>query len=184
LKQSGCQLINAPRHAVWRALNDTTVLRRCIDGCESFEQVAPGTFKAKVRAHIGPVNALFAADVTLTEETSSSADAQRFRLQVELERAAAGFGKGEAEVTLEDEPDQSTLLTYEINAVVGGKLAQMGARLIDAAAGTMASAFFSELEAALTGKARPERGARRTWRPLTLAIAAAVLFVFAAIAFL
>jgi len=184
LKQSGRQLINAPREMVWQALNDTSVLKRCIDGCESFEQVAPGAFKAKVRAHIGPVNAVFAADVTLEEEPSSSShDAQRFRLQVALERAAAGFGKGEAEVTLSDEPGQATLLSYETNAVVGGKLAQLGARLVESAAGAMASAFFRELEASLTGKAAQELASARTWLPWTGA-AVALLAIIALLAFL
>ncbi len=171
MKQSGRQLINAPRDVVWHALNDTNVLASCIDGCESFETVAPGRFKAKVRARIGPVNALFAADLTLEEEPASSPDTQRFRLQVELERAAAGFGKGEAEVTLTDEPGQATLLAYEINAVVGGKLAQLGARLVESAAGAMASAFFQAFEASLTGSATSKRAAWHTWLPLTAAVA-------------
>ncbi|MCY4200802.1 MAG: carbon monoxide dehydrogenase subunit G [Gammaproteobacteria bacterium] len=185
MKQSGRQRIHAPRNAVWQALNDTSVLRHCIDGCESFEQTAPGRFKAKVRARIGPVNAMFAADVTLAEEPSSSPNAQRFRLQVELERASAGFGKGEAEVTLTDEPGQATLLTYEINAVVGGKLAQVGARLIDAAAGAMASAFFSELEATLTGKATPKRTstAPRAWLPWGAAAVVLTALILSVLAF-
>ena len=165
MKQSGRQLIKAPRQKVWQALNDTSVLKRCIDGCESFEQVAPGRFNAKVRARIGPVNALFAARVSLVEEPSMGADSKSFRLELEIERAPAGFGKGEASVKLVDQPAQATLITYEINAVVGGKLAQLGARLIDSAAAAMASAFFGELQSVLAGEAARAHGRERRWLP-------------------
>ena len=173
---------------MWQALNDTSVLKRCIDGCESFEQDGPGAFKASVRAHIGPVNALFAAKITLVEEPSAGndvqtdveTDSQTFRIGVELERAPQGFGKGEAEVKLVDQAGATTLLTYEIKADVGGKLAQLGARLIDSAARSMAGSFFEQLESVLTGKASTKDTARRKWLPWAAAgLAALALAVFA-----
>ena len=160
MKQSGRQQIQAPRQLVWQTLNDTEVLKRCINGCESFERTAEGAFNAKVRARIGPVNALFGAKVSLAEEPPPDEKSQRFRLAVELQRAPAGFGKGEAQVTLVDAPGQATLLSYELEATVGGKLAQIGSRLIESATSAMASAFFTELEASLTGKETANRAAR------------------------
>ena len=151
MKQSGRQRILAPRHAVWAALNNTSVLKRCIEGCESFERVGNQSYKATVRVRIGPVNALFAANVALAEEPQNDPDIQRFRLEVETERAVAGFGRGEAKVSLTEESEKVTILSYEMNALVGGKLAQLGARLIESAAGSMASSFFGNLQSELGG---------------------------------
>lgn len=156
MKQSGHQRIHAPRRAVWAALNDTGVLKRCIEGCESFERVGKQSYKASVRAHVGPVNALFAAILELVEEPQTDPNVQKFRLVVEIERADAGFGRGSAEVSLAEESSKVTMLSYEINAVVGGKLAQLGSRLIESAAGSMASSFFGRLQTELGGGVRDE----------------------------
>ncbi len=187
LKQSGRQRIHAPRHLVRAALNDTKVLKRCIEGCESFEAIGEQTFHAKIRAKIGPVNALFAANLELAEEAQSDPDVQSFRLGVELERAAAGFGRGQAKVSLAEESKRVTILSYEIDAVVGGKLAQIGARLVESATSSMAASFFGKLEAELGGmsaslSALPKRsgGSNTMW---WVAAAAGVIVLISAIAY-
>ena len=146
LKQSGRQEIHAPRNRVWEALNDPQILKRCIEGCETFERVGDQSFRASVRARIGPVNALFHANIGLQPQAETDPSLQRFLLQVEIERAEAGFGKGEARVALEQHGMNLTLLSYELVASVGGKMAQIGARLVEAAATSMASSFFANLE--------------------------------------
>lgn len=171
MKQSGRQEIRAPRKRVWEALNDTLLLKKCIDGCESFEAVAPQAYRAKVRAHIGPVNALFHANLRLQTAPDSARDVQRFSLEVELERAAAGFGKGVAQVSLQEKTDQLTLLSYELEASVGGKIAQVGGRLVEAAASAMAASFFANLEKELAmgnvgqsaSRSRSSRGRGLLW---------------------
>lgn len=149
MKLSGRQEIHAPRKRVWDALNDTKTLNKCIHGCESFEAVVPHVYKAKVRAQIGPVNAVFHANLRLQTEPETDPNLQRFSLVVELERAAAGFGKGVAQVSLEEKDAKLTLLSYELEASVGGKIAQIGARLVEAAASSMAASFFANLETEL-----------------------------------
>ena len=184
MKQSGRQRIQAPRHAVWAALHDTNVMKRCIEGCESFQQVGDQSYKATVRAHVGPVNALFAANVEIMEEPQSDPDLKHIRLEVEIERAAAGFGRGTASVSLAEESKNVTILDYDIDAVVGGKLAQLGARLIEAAAGAMASSFFDKLQQELGGgtPARPKTdkhtiGSPALWWTAGVAILVALLAV-------
>ena len=105
-----------------------------------------------MRVRIGPVNAMFTANVALAEEPQNDPDIRNFRLEVELERAVTGFGRGEAKVSLAEESEKVTILSYEMNALVGGKLAQLGARLIESAAGSMASSFFGNLQTELSGR--------------------------------
>jgi len=138
MEMTGEQSIAAPRERVWAALNDPDVLRRSIEGCESLDQLDDGGFEAKVVARIGPVKAHFAGRITL-----SDIDAPRgYTLTGEGSGVGAGFAKGVAKVTLRDE-GSSTRLRYEVRAEVGGKLAQIGARLIDATARKQADSFFS-----------------------------------------
>lgn len=146
---------------MWAALNDTGVLKRCIEGCESFERVGEQSYKAIVRAQVGPVNALFAANVALVEDPQLEPHIQNFRLVIELERAPAGFGRGEAKLQLTEESATETMLGYEINAVVGGKLAQIGSRLMESAARSMASSFFGNLQKELGGGASEQSTARK-----------------------
>src|SRR5262245_39474221 len=129
MQQSGDYKIDAPVSAVWSALNDPAVLARCIDGCQSMERVGENAFRAIVKAKVGPVSAPFTADVTLTDVVPE----RTYTLRAEVKGGPAGFGKGAATVTLVDE-GQATLLRYDVQGSVGGKLAQVGQRLIDGAA--------------------------------------------------
>jgi carbon monoxide dehydrogenase subunit G len=137
VQQSGEYRIGAPRGEVWRALNDPDVLARCIDGCLAMNRVADDAFEATVKARIGPVSATFKADLKLTDLDPP----QAYTLNAHVKGGAAGFGKGLARVELVEE-EASTLLRYTVEGSVGGKLAQVGQRLIDAAARKMADDFF------------------------------------------
>src|SRR5581483_814548 len=138
MQQSGEYRIGAPIDAVWRALNDPDVLKQCIDGCESMERVADDAFKAVVKARVGPLSATFTGDVTLADLDQPHA----YRLEGAVKGGPAGFGKGVAKVRLsEDGP--ATVLRYDVEGTVGGKLAQVGQRLVDGAARKMADDFFA-----------------------------------------
>ena len=150
MQQSGEHRIGAPMATVWRALNDPDVLCRCIEGCQSMERVADNAFKAAVKARVGPVSALFTADVTLTDVDPPHA----YTLQGAVKGGPAGFGKGTARVRL-SEADGGTLLSYDVEGSVGGKLAQVGQRLIDGAARKMADDFFARFSEAVAPAAAP-----------------------------
>ena len=135
--------IGAPREAVWAALNDPEVLARCIPGCESLEQTGDNTFAAKVTAAVGPVKAKF--NTTLSLEDLNPPESYRL---VGESKAAAGFGKGSAEVRLE-ESDGGTVLRYAADFKVGGKLAQVGSRLVMGATRKTADEFFSAFSSAV-----------------------------------
>jgi len=130
-------VINAPKSVVYEALNDPEILRRCIPGCEELVQHSPTDLEAKVVLKIGPVKARFAGTVTL--DTAGAPDA--FSLTGEGKGGAAGFAKGGADVTL-TEVEGGTRLAYEAKAEVGGKLAQLGSRLIKGTAAKLSSKFF------------------------------------------
>ncbi|MCY4590179.1 MAG: carbon monoxide dehydrogenase subunit G [Alphaproteobacteria bacterium] len=137
MKMTGEYTIAAPRHAVWNALNDPDVLRQCIPGCQSVEQTAQTEYSATVMAKVGPVKAKFSGQVTL-----SNIDAPNgYRISGEGSGGVAGFARGGADVTLQDAPEGTTL-SYAVDAQVGGKLAQIGSRLIDSTAKKMAGDFF------------------------------------------
>jgi carbon monoxide dehydrogenase subunit G len=138
MELTGEQRIEADRTKVWDALNDPDVLKQCIPGCEALEKVSDTEFNADVTAKVGPVKAKFKGHVTLSDLDPPNG----YTLSGEGKGGAAGFGKGEAKVTLEDDGD-ATILRYEVEAKVGGKLAQIGSRLIDGTARKMANEFFS-----------------------------------------
>ena len=139
MQQTGEYRIGAPRDAVWTALNDPDVLARCIEGCQSMVRTADDAFAASVKAKVGPVNATFQADLTLTDIKPPDS----YTLNANVKGGAAGFGKGVARVSLMPE-GAATLLRYEVEGQVGGKLAQVGQRLIDAATRKMADDFFAK----------------------------------------
>src|SRR5258707_14305842 len=118
--------IAAPHEKVVAALNDPTVLQACIPGCESLEKVSDTEMKAKVRLRIGPVSASFTGKVTLSDIDPPNG----YKITGEGQGGAAGFAKGGAAVTLREDSGE-TVLTYNVDAQVGGKIAQVGARLID-----------------------------------------------------
>jgi carbon monoxide dehydrogenase subunit G len=137
MKMTGDYELAAPRERVWRALNDPEVLRLCFPGVETLEQTSETGYTAKVRAKVGPVSARFTGAVTLSELDPPAS----YRLTGEGKGGAAGFARGSALVRLED-LGARTLLRYEVDAKVGGKLAQLGSRLVDGAAAKMAEDFF------------------------------------------
>ena len=133
MDMSGEYLIPAPREAVWRALNDTDILRQCIPGCDEIEKISETSFSAKVTAKVGPVKAKFAGKVELSDIDPPNG----YTISGEGSGGAAGFAKGGAKVALE-EADEGTRLSYTVDAMVGGKLAQIGSRLIDSTSKKMA----------------------------------------------
>ena len=133
---------------MWEALNDPDVLKECIDGCQSLTRVADDRFEGVVRARIGPVNATFRGTVSLVALNPP----ESYGLEVQAKGGAAGFGKGEASVTL-TETANGTLLAYGARANVGGKLAQIGSRLVDGAVRKMADGFFAAFTEQLAGTA-------------------------------
>jgi carbon monoxide dehydrogenase subunit G len=151
MRMSGEQRIPAAQQVVWEALNDPEVLRRSIPGCESVERIGDNEFSAAVTAKIGPVKARFNGKITLGD-----IDPPRgYRLTGEGEGGAAGFARGAATVMLEPDGD-ATRLKYKVEATVGGKLAQLGSRLVDAAARKMADDFFTRFnDIVSTGAAPP-----------------------------
>jgi carbon monoxide dehydrogenase subunit G len=168
MQQSGEYRIDAPVSAVWQALNDPDVLARCIDGCQAMERVGDDAFRASVKAKVGPVSALFTTDLTLTDIVPE----RTYTLRANVKGGPAGFGKGAATVTLIDE-GAATLLRYDVQGSVGGKLAQVGQRLIDGAARKMADDFFekfSETLAPAAGQAAPAAAAPSAGPPTAPAI--------------
>jgi len=150
MEMTGEHRLPMPREAVWQALNDPDVLSRCIPGCESLEKTAENAFNARVAAKVGPVKARFSGTVQLTDIEPP----ERYTLTGEGKGGAAGFAKGQASVTLVDDGG-GTILSYRVKADVGGKLAQLGGRLINGAAQKMASQFFDNLGASLDAAAKP-----------------------------
>lgn len=139
MKMNGEELINASRAAVWEALNDPEMLKQAIPGCESVDKEGEDRFAAVVKVKVGPVKATFKGQVTL-----SNIDAPNgYTITGEGKGGAAGFGKGGADISLSD-ADDGTLLKYDVNASVGGKMAQIGSRLIDSTAKKLAREFFSK----------------------------------------
>lgn len=141
---TGRYAIDAPPQKVWEGLNDAAILRVCIPGCEQLDKLSPTEFVATARLKIGPLSATFKGKVTLSE----LAPPNRCRLSGEGQGGVAGFAKGDAEVVLTAD-GTSTVLTYSARASVGGKLAQIGQRLIDGAAKQIADDFFKRFAAAL-----------------------------------
>ena len=139
---SSTRLIAAAPEAVWQALNDPAVLKECIPGCESFERESESQWRAVVAAKVGPVSARFTGTMELLDVVPPSGYTLRFKGQ----GGAAGFAQGEARVALFAAPE-GTSLRYTAVAQIGGKLAQIGSRLIDGAAAKLADDFFERFAA-------------------------------------
>jgi uncharacterized protein len=152
MKMSGEEIIAAPRDAVWRALNDTNVLKKCIPGCESITRTSPTSMEARVIIKVGPVKAGFTGVVNLTDMDPPNG----YRISGEGKGGIAGFATGGADVKLSDAPG-GTKLSYDVDAQVGGKLAMLGSRLIDSTAQSLATQFFERfaVEAAALAKDKP-----------------------------
>jgi uncharacterized protein len=142
MKMQGERLIQAPQQDVWKALNDPVVFRQCIPGCEEMQKVSDNDFSAKVRAKVGPVSLTMTGDVHLSDLNPPVS----YRITGQGKGGAAGFARGGADIRLEDKGG-ATLIAYDVDAQVGGKLAQIGNRLIDSTARKMADDFFSRFVA-------------------------------------
>jgi len=134
---TGQQIVPLPQIETWEALNDTQVLKECVPGCETLEKISDTQYELAIRSRIGPVSARFKGIMTLED-----VDAPRgYTMIFEGQGGVAGFAKGRASVALT--PDgEGTRLEYSVKAMVGGKLAQLGARLIDGVARKLADDFF------------------------------------------
>lgn len=142
MDMTGEYRITAPRERVWTALNDPEILKQCIPGCQEIEKTGTDSFKAKVVVKVGPVQATFSGKVTLSDLTPPKS----YKISGEGSGGAAGFARGGAEVSLEEDGNE-TILRYKVQANVGGKLAQIGSRLIDGTAKKLSDEFFGKFAA-------------------------------------
>ena len=140
MKMTGEEVIAAPRQAVWDALNDPEILKQAITGCQEIKKKSDTEFEAKVVAKVGPVKASFIGNVKLSKLNPP----RSYVITGEGKGGVAGFAKGGATVRLSDTGDSATKLSYDVDAQVGGKLAQIGSRLIDSTAKKMAADFFKK----------------------------------------
>jgi carbon monoxide dehydrogenase subunit G len=154
MDMTGERRIPAPRQVVWNALNDPDVLRVSIPGCESLEKQSDTAMKATASVKIGPISARFTGNVQLSDMDPPNG----YTISGEGQGGVAGFAKGGAKVNLEDDSG-ATLLRYEVHAQVGGKLAQLGARLVDASAKQIADQFFDRFSARVSPLAAPASAA-------------------------
>ncbi|RWX76815.1 carbon monoxide dehydrogenase [Neorhizobium lilium] len=148
MDMEGEERIAAPRAVVWQALNDADILRQCIPGCQSLEWTSPTELAAAVKLKIGPVSASFSGAVTLSDVVAP----ESYTITGEGKGGIAGFAKGGAQVTLLDEGPE-TLLRYTAQAQVGGKLAQLGSRLIGSSSQKLATQFFADFNKAVVARA-------------------------------
>lgn len=156
MEMTGEYRIPAPREKVWEALNDPEVLKKCIPGCQELNKDSETEMSAKVKSKVGPVSATFAGKVTLSDINPP----EGYKISGEGTGGVAGFAKGGAEVKLAEDGSE-TVLTYTATAQVGGKLAQIGSRLIDSTAKKMANEFFGKFaeevgNGAAVGTSEPE----------------------------
>lgn len=150
MKMTGEEIIAAPRRVVWDALNDPEVLKQCITGCEEIKKKSDTEFEAKVTAKVGPVKASFIGAVKLSKLNPP----RSYVISGEGKGGVAGFAKGGATVQLSDTADGQTKLSYDVDAQVGGKLAQIGSRLIDSTAKKMAADFFKKFNKVVSERAQ------------------------------
>jgi carbon monoxide dehydrogenase subunit G len=139
MQMSDSQRIPASKEKVWAALNDPDILKQCIPGCQSLEMSSPNEMTATVVLKVGPVKATFGGKVTLSDLDPPNS----YRISGEGSGGIAGFAKGGATVKLSEESPGVTILFYEVDAQIGGKLAQLGGRLIDSTARKLAGEFFA-----------------------------------------
>ncbi len=187
MQMSGEYRIEAPREAVWAALNDPEILKQAIPGCEEIEKVSDTEFAAKVKAKVGSVSAKFSGAVTLSDLDPP----QGYTISGEGKAGTAGFAKAGAKVRLEAD-GAATILRYDVNAQVGGKLAQIGSRVIDGVAKKMADDFFGRFKEVVAPGAAEEAPApavsaavpgrllgigARIW--IAVAIVAALILIYA-----
>jgi len=147
MQMNDSQRIPASKTKVWEALNDPAVLKQCIPGCQSLEMSSPTEMTATVVIKVGPVKATFGGKVTLSDLDPPNS----YRISGEGNGGIAGFAKGGATVRLEAESPDITILHYDVDAQIGGKLAQLGGRLIDSTAKKLAGEFFTSFAEVVAG---------------------------------
>jgi len=154
MEMKGEERIAAPRQRVWEALNDPDILQQSIPGCQSLEKASDTEMSAAVKVKIGPVSATFKGDVRLENINAP----ESYTIAGEGKGGIAGFAKGGADVFLTEDGDE-TVLTYDVKAKVGGKLAQLGSRLIDSTAKKLAGEFFSRFNEVVSGAEESDKAA-------------------------
>jgi uncharacterized protein len=149
MTMNGEVALPASRETVWAKLNDPEVLKICIPGCESLEKVSDTEFQAVAVTKIGPVKAKFKGTVRLSDLDPPNG----YRISGEGNGGVAGFARGAAKVTLQPKDEIGTMLVYDVEAQIGGKLAQLGQRLVNGAAKKLADEFFQKFAAAVGSEA-------------------------------
>jgi carbon monoxide dehydrogenase subunit G len=154
MELQGERIIPASVDKTWASLNDPEVLKACIAGCESLERTGDNAMAAVVALKVGPVSARFKGNLAMTNVVAPTA----YTINFDGQGGVAGFGKGSADVALSAQGEAQTLLKYTARATVGGKMAQIGSRLIDATAGKITEDFFKAFEAHLQASAPTPAG--------------------------
>ena len=149
MEMTATRRLAADRATVWAALNDAETLKACIPGCEELTGSPEDGFEAVVKQKVGPVKATFTGAVTLSDVVPGTS----YKISGEGKGGVAGFAKGAANVSLSDAEEGGTNLHYDVEAKVGGKIAQLGSSLIDSFARKMADQFFERFEAEVEGRA-------------------------------
>ena len=150
MKMTGARAVGAPIDVVWTALNDPAVIKTCVPGCESIERATDNAYRTVVAQQIGPISARFTGTVRVQDALPPSSYTLRFDGS-----GAAGFVKGEARVSLSPNGTQATALSYDANVQIGGKLAQIGSRLVDAVVARQTEDFFARFESVMAERAAP-----------------------------
>jgi uncharacterized protein len=172
MELSNTRIVPAPPDAVWAALNDPAILKACVPGCESLERTGDDSYALVMSARIGPVSARFTGRMTMTDIDAPHG----YTLNFEGQGGAAGFARGDARVTLAPEGERQTALTYVAKAQVGGKLAQVGSRLVNGVAAKMSDDFFARFVARFAPAEAPVAdGAANSPEPMPEAAAPAPL---------
>ena len=148
MDMSGEERISADRQTVWEALNNPEILKACIPGCQELEMQSPTEMSATVKVKIGPVSATFKGNVVLENLNPP----ESYTISGEGKGGIAGFAKGGADVSLVEDGSE-TILSYKVDAQIGGKLAQLGSRLIDSSAKKLAGQFFADFNKAVSAQA-------------------------------
>ena len=154
MEMHASRVIAADRMTVWAALNDAEVLKACIPGCDELTGSPEEGFAATVTQKVGPVKATFRGEVTLSDIVPG----ESYTISGEGKGGVAGFAKGGAQVRLSDAETGGTVLTYDVSAKVGGKIAQLGSRLVDSFAQKMADQFFERFQNRLEGDTPADPG--------------------------
>jgi uncharacterized protein len=154
MELKGERTLPVGRELAWQALNDTEALKAAVPGCESLQPSGDNGYDVAVNAAIGPVKARFKGKLELADVNAP----ESYTIRFDMQGGAAGFSRGEARVRLDAIDANATRMSYAVNASIGGKIAQVGSRLVDAAAATLADRFFATFAADLAAKHPPAAG--------------------------